>query len=110
MKLLNSTARKFIFLQQECHGDGVDLYDDVIAAPQGSEENVNPNRIPQGAPPVTPGPSPNGLAFPPKNPQILQRFQLYVGNLTWVLFSFSFIFFVYFLNNFKAYSFILQLE
>ncbi|EEB18987.1 Cleavage and polyadenylation specificity factor, putative [Pediculus humanus corporis] len=63
--------------------DGVDLYDDVIAAPQGSEENVNPNRIPQGAPPVTPGPSPNGLAFPPKNPQILQRFQLYVGNLTW---------------------------
>lgn len=60
------------------------MYDDVIAAPPGSEENVNPNRIPPGAPPVAPGPSPNGLAFPPKNPQMMQRFQLYVGNLTWV--------------------------
>lgn len=73
-----------MLLQQEFHGDGVDLYDDVIAAPPGGEENVNSNSIPQGAPPVAPGPSPNGMAFPPKNPQMMQRFQLYVGNLTWV--------------------------
>lgn len=45
---------------------------------------MNPNRIPTGAPPVAPGPSPNAMTFPPKT---MQRFQLYVGNLTWVSFS-----------------------
>lgn len=77
--------------QQEFHGDGVDLYDDVIAAPPGNEENTTaPNQLPPsgggggGPGPGAPGPSPNGMSFPPKNPQMMQKFQLYVGNLTWV--------------------------
>lgn len=72
--------------QQEFHGDGVDLYDDVIAAPPGNEENNSaPNPLPPTAPvPGPPGPSPNGMPFPPKNNQIMQKYQLYVGNLTWV--------------------------
>ena len=84
-----------MFIQDEFAGDGVDLYDDVIAAPPttggGGDENSQPPHTP--GPPIqnSDGHSPNN-ANPPYHQmgnniqpnQVGRRHQLYVGNLTWV--------------------------
>ena len=77
--------------QDEFAGDGVDLYDDVIAAPPGGNGGVTGNN--SGAAdgePGSPGEEANGNApyhqmgnnIQPN--QIGRRHQLYIGNLTWV--------------------------
>jgi hypothetical protein len=84
-----------IFLQDEFAGDGVDLYDDVIAAPPstgaGGDESSQAAHTP--GPPIqnSDGHSPSN-ANPPYHQmgnniqpnQVGRRHQLYVGNLTWV--------------------------
>lgn len=81
-----------IFLQDEFAGDGVDLYDDVIASAPGNvdENNDGPHLNPGGPPPPNPedtnGAPPyhqHGNNITPNT--IGRRHQLYVGNLTWVI-------------------------
>ncbi|KAJ9591680.1 hypothetical protein L9F63_001767, partial [Diploptera punctata] len=82
------------FAQDEFAGDGVDLYDDVIAAPPssgGGDDGSQPPHTPGGPPiPNADGHSPNN-ANPPYHQlgnniqpnQVGRRHQLYIGNLTW---------------------------
>lgn len=79
------------FLQDEFAGDGVDLYDDVIAAPAGGNGGVSTGNSGDGGGDTTsPNEETNGSApyhqlgnnIQPN--QIGRRHQLYVGNLTWV--------------------------
>jgi len=82
----------FIYLfQDEFAGDGVDLYDDVIAAPAGGNGGVSSGNTGEGGGDTTsPSEETNGNApyhqlgnnIQPN--QIGRRHQLYVGNLTWV--------------------------
>lgn len=82
------------FYQDEFAGDGVDLYDDVIATAPGNPAEDGPN---DGPPHINPsGPPPSGPeetnGAPPYHQHgnnitpntIGRRHQLYVGNLTWV--------------------------
>lgn len=77
--------------QDEFAGDGVDLYDDVIAAPAGGNGGVSSGNTGDGGGDTTsPNEETNGNApyhqlgnnIQPN--QIGRRHQLYVGNLTWV--------------------------
>lgn len=77
--------------QDEFAGDGVDLYDDVIAAPAGGNGGVSSaNSGDGGGDTTSPNEETNGSApyhqlgnnIQPN--QIGRRHQLYVGNLTWV--------------------------
>lgn len=77
--------------QDEFTGDGVDLYDDVIAAPAGGNGGVSSGNTGDGGGDTTsPNEETNGNApyhqlgnnIQPN--QIGRRHQLYVGNLTWV--------------------------
>lgn len=83
-------ARLYLF-QDEFAGDGVDLYDDVIAAPAGGNGGVSSgNTGESGGDTTSPNEETNGNApyhqlgnnIQPN--QIGRRHQLYVGNLTWV--------------------------
>lgn len=67
----------------------MDLYDDVIAAPPGAGEN----QVAPGGPPIqnneSPGPNHGGPPYHHMGNSVSsnmagRRFQLYVGNLTWV--------------------------
>lgn len=94
--------------QDEFAGDGVDLYDDVIAAPAGGNGGVSSSNTGDGGGDTTsPNEETNGNApyhqlgnnIQPN--QIGRRHQLYVGNLTWVFICFkAFIdLFQYFINS-----------
>lgn len=71
-------------LQDEFAGENVDLYDDVISAPASKPEDgdgppiIAPNQHP---PEETNG---NASYHGPVHGHHGRRFQLYVGNLTWV--------------------------
>nr|CAD7425148.1 unnamed protein product [Timema monikensis] len=78
-------------IKDEFAGDGIDLYDDVIAAPPGGGGDENSQGHVSGAPMANQdGHSPGG-ANPPYHHignniqpnQLGRRHQLYVGNLTW---------------------------
>lgn len=92
-----------VYLQDEFGGDGVDLYDDVIGPPAGVAASAPETG---GAPaPVTNAPLPdfhvnNGPrhsappsaqqhqpapSHPPPSGGQPRRYQLYIGNLTWVI-------------------------
>jgi len=76
--------------QDEFAGDGVDLYDDVIAAPAGGNGGVSSTNTGDGGDTTSPNEETNGNApyhqlgnnIQPN--QIGRRHQLYIGNLTWV--------------------------
>jgi hypothetical protein len=76
--------------QDEFAGDGVDLYDDVIAAPAGGNGGVSSSNTGDGGDTTSPNEETNGNApyhqlgnnIQPN--QIGRRHQLYIGNLTWV--------------------------
>lgn len=75
------------FVLQEFASESVDLYDDVIAGTTSTNGDVNPAPGP-GTNSVSSEPTPNHTPYnatngPPSNIPI-KRFQLYVGNLTWV--------------------------
>lgn len=101
MKLLISVDKHCILMelinlfdfqtQDEFAGDGVDLYDDVIAAPPGGNGGVSANNSSTAdGEPGSPSEETNGTApyhqmgnnITPN--QIGRRHQLYIGNLTWV--------------------------
>lgn len=80
-----------LMAQDEFAADGVDLYDDVIAAPPGGNGGVtgNNSNVTDGEP-GSPSEETNGNApyhqlgnnIQPN--QTGRRHQLYIGNLTWV--------------------------
>ncbi|RZF48986.1 hypothetical protein LSTR_LSTR012469 [Laodelphax striatellus] len=78
------------FVQEEFGGDGVDLYDDVIASAPGSGVNNSSGGGPpgSGSGPTTNntdngnGPGPENMNNIPKSDGG-RRHQLYIGNLTW---------------------------
>lgn len=88
----------FLFQQDEFGNDGVDLYDDVIGAPSSGGEGeapasqqLNTSSSSSGTPAQTNERSPNNGGPPyhhgSNNVQANhggRRYQLYVGNLTWV--------------------------
>lgn len=82
----------FYISQDEFAGDGVDLYDDVIAAPAGGNNNSGGNNGEGGGDATSPNEDTNGgapyhqLGNNIQPNQIGRRHQLYVGNLTWVKF------------------------
>lgn len=82
-------------MQDEFAGDGVDLYDDVIAAPSGGNGGVSGSNSTSGgggdadasniSNEETNGNAPyHQLGNNIQPNQIGRRHQLYVGNLTWV--------------------------
>lgn len=88
----------FHFQQDEFGGDGVDLYDDVIGAPTSGGEGeapasqqLNTSSSSSGPPAQNNERSPNngGPSYHHGSNNIQanhggRRYQLYVGNLTWV--------------------------
>lgn len=74
--------------QDEFGGENVDLYDDVIAAPAAKPEDGDgpPNSVaPQHShPPEETNGSASYHNNAPSHGHHGRRFQLYVGNLTWV--------------------------
>lgn len=94
ISLVHSSSRSSLgrLFQDEFAGDGVDLYDDVIAAPAGGNGGVSSSNAGDGGGDTTsPNEETNGNApyhqlgnnIQPN--QIGRRHQLYVGNLTWVM-------------------------
>lgn len=81
---------ELIISVQEFAGESVDLYDDVIAGGTSTNGDVKPqinssSSTVSSEPPInhTPYSNTNGA----QNPLPIKRFQLYVGNLTWVRIS-----------------------
>lgn len=88
-----------IQVQGDFTGDGVDLYDDVIAAAPGanergtSESSDRGERDRENNSEETNGSAPyHQLGNNIQPNQIGRRHQLYVGNLTWVIFLSNFLF------------------
>lgn len=97
-------------LQDEFAGDGVDLYDDVIAAPAGGNGGVSSGNTGDGGGDTTStneetnGNAPyHQLGNNIQPNQIGRRHQLYIGNLTWVYNNIYFIFYLFFFYKFKIY-------
>lgn len=71
---------------QASANESVDLYDDVVADGNSSNGDVNPTPGPgtnSDGSELAPNHTPNAANGPSNIP--IKRFQLYVGNLTWVL-------------------------
>ena len=77
----------FLWFQDDFGGDGVDLYDDVIATPTGDVARNNDSGGSAQIDRVEGGDSNGGYHHVGNNlapNQFGRRHQLYVGNLTWV--------------------------
>lgn len=83
-----------IIFQEEFGGDGVDLYDDVIAAPPGGGDNNTSARSETGSNNDSSSGTNHTNNFHHSSNNVNNsigagRFRLYIGNLTWVSIDFE---------------------